>query len=84
MQPSPLLPHFRRRRILLHRIQNIAPRGYPHVARGALVGLQRGKVRLAAPGTFAPDIEHLLRDLAAYTVIEQSANSIITELCAQL
>jgi DNA-binding transcriptional LysR family regulator len=38
----------------------------------------------AAPGTFAPDVAHPLRDLAAYTVIEQSANSIITELCAQL
>ncbi|MDA8520158.1 LysR family transcriptional regulator [Acidovorax sp. NCPPB 4044] len=38
----------------------------------------------AAPGTFAPDVVHPLRELAAYTVIEQSANSIITELCAQL
>ncbi|MBD9667104.1 LysR family transcriptional regulator [Variovorax sp. VRV01] len=38
----------------------------------------------AAPGTFAPNVAHPLRDLAAYTVIEQSANSIITELCAQL
>ncbi|WP_285409958.1 LysR family transcriptional regulator [Variovorax sp. efr-133-TYG-130] len=38
----------------------------------------------AAPGAFAPDVVHPLRDLARLPVIEQSANSIITELCAQL
>lgn len=38
----------------------------------------------AAPGTFAPDVVHSLRDLAGCTVIEQSPNSIITELCARL
>ncbi|MDP1680534.1 MAG: LysR family transcriptional regulator [Burkholderiales bacterium] len=38
----------------------------------------------AAPGTFSAEFAHSLRDLAAFTVIEQSANSIITELCGQL
>lgn len=38
----------------------------------------------AAPGTFAPECSHDLKSLAEMTVIEQSANSIITELCAQL
>lgn len=38
----------------------------------------------AAPGTFDPDILYDLGSLAEMTVIEQSANSIITELCAQL
>jgi len=37
----------------------------------------------AAPGTFAPGVSHSLRDLAAFTVAEQSVNSIITELCTQ-
>jgi DNA-binding transcriptional LysR family regulator len=38
----------------------------------------------AAAGTFESQSVHSLRDLAAFPVIEQSANSIITELCTQL
>ncbi|KOC90292.1 LysR family transcriptional regulator [Winslowiella iniecta] len=38
----------------------------------------------AAPGIFAADQVHDLKTLADMTVIEQNANSIITELCAQL
>jgi len=38
----------------------------------------------AAPGTFDPARTHTLRELASVPVIEQSAQSIITELCAQL
>jgi DNA-binding transcriptional LysR family regulator len=52
-----------------------------------LVRLELGAVPFgwfAAPGTFEPGVVRSLSDLAAFTVIEQSANSIITELCAQL
>ncbi len=38
----------------------------------------------AAPGSFKPSKVHPLRELGAYSVIEQNADSIITELCAQL
>lgn len=38
----------------------------------------------AAPGTFASSVVSPLCELAGSTVIEQSANSIITELCARL
>jgi DNA-binding transcriptional LysR family regulator len=38
----------------------------------------------AAPGTFRPGTTYALRDLGVLSVIEQNADSIITELCAQL
>ncbi len=38
----------------------------------------------AAAGTFEPGSTQSLRDLAAFPVIEQNPDSIITELCAQL
>lgn len=38
----------------------------------------------AAPGTFDPGRTYSLQELARYPVIEQSAHSIVTELCGQL
>jgi DNA-binding transcriptional LysR family regulator len=38
----------------------------------------------AAPATFEEGLTYSLKELAAYPVIEQGANSIITELCARL
>jgi DNA-binding transcriptional LysR family regulator len=38
----------------------------------------------APPGLFRPGTTYTLQDLAAYTVIEQTENSIITSLCARL
>jgi DNA-binding transcriptional LysR family regulator len=52
-----------------------------------LVRMELGAVPFgwfAAPATFEADLTYSLKDLAAHPVIEQGANSIITELCARL
>ena len=52
-----------------------------------LVRMELGAVPFgwfAAPGTFEAGLTYSLKDLAAYPVIEQGSNSIITELCARL